>query len=173
MTIIIIGITASYIILAALLLIFSLRTSFHWGIKATIVAVISIFYITSYLSFFSILGWPSGRDLPETFRLISAQINEPNKITGMSGKIYLWLTPVDENSSITIPRAYQLEYNPDLHRVIAEAQVKIKNDVPQIGEIENKKDSLAIREQAKTKYTVYKSSKIRFYDAPTTGMPEK
>ncbi|MEC8875995.1 MAG: hypothetical protein VYE43_04035 [Pseudomonadota bacterium] len=173
MTIVVVGIIASYIILTAMLLIFSLRTNFHWGIKTATVIVVSIFYITSYLAFFSILGWPSARDLPETFRLISAQINEPNKITGMSGKVYLWVTPLNENSGITIPRSYQLEYNPELHRIIAEAKVKIKNDVPQIGEIKNKEDSLAIREQAKTKYTVYKASKIRFYDAPTTGMPEK
>ena len=80
MTIVVVGIIASYIILTAMLLIFSLRTNFHWGIKTATVIVVSIFYITSYLAFFSILGWPSARDLPETFRLISAQINESDQL---------------------------------------------------------------------------------------------
>ena len=88
----IILIILGYVILAFLLLIFSMRTSFHWFLKATMIVVLTFFYITTYKSFNDLLGWPTKDSLPDRFRLIAAQIYEPNIVINSEGSIYIWIT---------------------------------------------------------------------------------
>ena len=76
----IISIVVSYIVLGFLLLIFNLRTSYHWFIKTIMIISITFFYILTYNSFKEILGWPTKDVLPDRFRLVGAQIYEPNII---------------------------------------------------------------------------------------------
>ena len=76
----IISIVVSYIVLGFLLLIFNLRTSYHWFIKTIMIISTTFFYILTYNSFKEILGWPTKEVLPDRFRLVGAQIYEPNII---------------------------------------------------------------------------------------------
>ena len=43
-----------------------------------------------------IIGWPTNEPLPDRFRLISAQIYEPNALINSEGAIYLWVADMDE-----------------------------------------------------------------------------
>ena len=76
----IILIITGYILIGFLLTLFNLRTNFHWILKSSMIVLTALFYIFTYNSFNNLLGWPSSEKLPERFRLISAQIYEPNAI---------------------------------------------------------------------------------------------
>ncbi len=76
----IISIIVSYIVLGFLLLVFNLRTKFHWAIKALMIVSVTFFYIQTYHSFKEILGWPTKDTLPDRFRLVSqASPEETNR----------------------------------------------------------------------------------------------
>ena len=70
-----------YVLIGFLLIVFNLRTNFHWLIKATMIVIVTLFYVLTYKSFKNLLGWPSSELLPDRFRLVAAQIYEPNALT--------------------------------------------------------------------------------------------
>ena len=47
------------------------------------------FYVLTYKSFKNLLGWPSSESLPDRFRLVAAQIYEPNALINSEGAIFL------------------------------------------------------------------------------------
>ena len=52
----ILSIVVSYVILGLLLLIFNLKTSYHWLVKSIMIVSVTFFYILTYNSFKEILG---------------------------------------------------------------------------------------------------------------------
>ena len=108
MTSIVIGLVISYIALAVLLLVMILYSRLHWGMKAAVVVLASVFYPVSYFSLLEILGWPTAQELPDRFRLVAAQVYEPDKQQETSGAIYVWVTDVSEKAGQVAPRAYVL-----------------------------------------------------------------
>ncbi len=171
----IISIIVSYIVLGFLLLIFNLRTNFHWIGKALMIVSVTFFYILTYTSFKSILGWPTKNMLPERFRLVGAQIYEPNIVTNSEGSIYVWITDMNEKSGLGTPRSYELPYSKEIHEKISKATVNLKNGIPQMGEMseEEKKESGVITKILEKKKTVASSAKINFFDMPNQLLPEK
>ena len=99
-----------YIILAFLLLLFNLRTNFHWMIKSTMIVLTTLFYILTYDSFKNLIGWPSNDPLPDRFRLVAAQIYEPNALLNSEGSIFLWITDMDDLAGLSTPRSHSLKY---------------------------------------------------------------
>ena len=97
------GLIVSYTLLAVLLLAMLLYSRIHWGIKAVIVALVSTFYPISYFSLMTLLGWPTATKLPDRFRLVAAEVYEPDKSQGSPGEIYLWVTSLSENAGRTAP----------------------------------------------------------------------
>jgi hypothetical protein len=134
-TTIVIGLVVSYIALAVLLLVMILYSRLHWTMKAAVVVLASVFYPVSYFSLLQILGWPTAQPLPDRFRLVAAQVYEPEKQQETSGAIYLWVTDVSEKAGQVAPRAYVLTYEPTLHNKIEEATKSLRAGVPQLGEI--------------------------------------
>ena len=59
----ILSIVVSYVILGLLLLIFNLKTSYHWLVKSIMIVSVTFFYILTYNSFKEILGWPTKGNL--------------------------------------------------------------------------------------------------------------
>jgi len=51
-----------YVLIGFLLVIFNLRTNFHWVIKATMIILVTLFYVLTYKSFKN-LNDPSGRSV--------------------------------------------------------------------------------------------------------------
>ena len=173
MTAEVILIITSYILIGFLLLLFNLRTSFHWVLKSTMIVVTSLFYIFTYTSFKNIIGWPSNDLLPERFRLVSAQIYEPNALINSEGAIFLWVTNMEDLAGLGIPRSYTVEYNKELHEKISKALVNLKNGIPQMGEKSDDDKESIISSITKKEKVINASSKLNFFDMPNQLLPEK
>lgn len=162
-----------YVILAFLLVLFNLRTNFHWLIKSTMVILTTLFYVLTYNSFKNLLGWPSNDALPDRFRLIAAQIYEPNALISSEGSIFIWITDMDELAGLSTPRSFSLKYNKEVHEKISKAQVNLKNGIPQMGEkVDENKNNIISSVLKKEKATTI-SSKLNFFDMPNQLLPEK
>ena len=107
--------TASYALVAALLAYLVLLTRMHWVLKllataATVAAIPLTFWGVGELR-----GLPSDGDVPPSFRMLWAQMIEPNAVLGEKGRVYLWVQKLDsDNFVVGPPRAYQLPYSEDL-----------------------------------------------------------
>jgi len=165
------GLVAAYVLVAALLLSISLYSYWSWKVKAATIILTSFFYVITYVSYPKLLGWPTSDPLPQRFRLVSAHVEQPNKITGDEGSIYLWITRIDDLASSNPPRAYQLDYSNALHEKIINVNAKLKKDIPQLGEF-NEHGALVdeIREAPRSGQ---KTVKIEFYDLPDPMFPDK
>ena len=115
---------AAYIVIAVLLLSMNLTSRWKWWIKGSAIVVTGLFFIATYFSIASLLGWPAGQSrLPARFALISTHIVEPDAFTGDEGAIYLWVEELDdENFVIGQPRAIRMPYTEPLADNVEDAQ---------------------------------------------------
>lgn len=126
MTYVILGLTGAYALVAALLAYLVLLARIHWALKllatvATVAAIPLTFWGVGELR-----GLPSDGELPPSFRMLWAQVIEPNALQGEKGHVYLWLHTLDaDNFPIGLPRAYQLPYSEDLDLKVNEAMSRI------------------------------------------------
>mgnify|MGYP001251646945 CR=1 FL=1 len=168
----VITLIASYVLVAFLLLSLNLYSNWGWRIKTGAVALVSIFYLITYLSFPPILGWPTKDKIPEEFRLIGGYVLEPNKKTGKNGEIFLWLTDLSKNPKVAKPRAFVLPYSEELNQKVASASDKLKKGKPQIGEIQDNNKELSTSSQGLSKKQP-KRIAINFFDLPDPSLPSK
>ena len=165
------GLIAAYILIALLLLSINLYSNWSWKIKATTIIITSFFYLVTYYSFPHLLGWPTSESPPERFRLVATHVQQPNKVTGEEGYVYLWLTRIDDLSTLIPPRAYKLNYSNELHEIVINANSKLKKGIAQLGEFKDK-DSI-IDEIKEAPRSGQDSIKIEFYDLPDPLFPDK
>lgn len=166
------GLIAAYVLIALLLLSLLLYSTWSWKMKAGTIVATSLFYIITYLSFPPLLGWPTAAELPKRFQLISAYVEQPSKVTGAPGKIFLWLTDMENLVNPMPPRAYRLQYSLELHEKIISAQTKISKGMPQLGEVENPGDGPLVT-PLDAQRAGQKSINVQFYDLPDPLFPEK
>ncbi len=171
MTLGISGLIAAYILVAVLLLSVNLYSRWSWQVKAMMIIITSAFYVVSYFSFPPLLGWPTDQKLPSHFRLLASEVQQPDKLTGEEGSIYLWLKEVEDITSSVKPRAYILPYSSLLHEHIITAQSKIDRGIPQLGEYEE--DDFIRQEALDSSETGQESLDIQFYDLPDPLFPDK
>jgi len=134
MTLSLAGIAISYVVIAVLLLNLNLASRWHWGIKATAIAITTVFFGICYVSTAGLIGWPSEARVPEHFQLDWAIVVEPDKLNGLPGAIYLWVEALDEhNMSSGTPRAFRVPYNRELADCIGHAKERIKQGIDQVG----------------------------------------
>ena len=162
-----------YVFIGFLLILFNLRTTYHWIIKSSLIIITLVFYIFTYKSFTNLVGWPTSASLPERFRLISAQIYEPNTLLNIEGAIYLWVTNMDDLAGLGVPRSFKINYNKELHEKISKSLVNLKNGVPQMGEnLDDEKKGIISSLLKKEKITTV-STTLNFVDIPNQLLPEK
>ncbi len=173
MSVVVFGLVFCFLILAVLLLSLNLYTSFHWSVKAAAVVVVSAFYVFGYQSLMALLGWPTNQSLPEEFRLVGVQVYEPDKITLSEGAIYLWVASMSENAGQSVPRAYRIDYEENLHQKLVRAKVKDKDGVPQMGKLASSDlGDQSISDLDLSRYAA-QSVDIDFFDLPSLILPEK
>ena len=172
MTLSIIALVGGYVLTAGLLAFLCLYTRFHWGIKIGTIMLVSGFYMINYFGLMSLLGWPTTQEMPNSFRLVSAQIYEPNKTTGAPGRIYIWATSMGENAGLSTPRSFEIEYSDILHKKVSAAMNSIKDGTPQIGEIEGDGTGSVMASRGQVQQAL-EPVKLNFFDLPTSLLPEK
>ena len=166
------GLLTAFVLLAMLLLSLNLYSSWSWPVKVSAIVLVSLFYIISYFSFPPLLGWPTDDDdIPERFRLLAAHVQEPDKISGTEGAIYLWLSDMTSGKNSKVPRAYQLPFNNDLHKKVVDAKAKLHKKLPQLGEISE--DDVKISEVKDNTQGGQVSVNLEFFDMPDPLFPEK
>jgi hypothetical protein len=136
----IVTLTAAYALVAALLAYLLLLSPLHWVFKAvatlSTVALISL----TVISVGELRGLPSDGPIPESFRLLWAQVTEPDPLRRERGHVFLWLQTLDKNNFPTgLPRAYQLPYSDDLKIKVNEAMGKIAQGDEIQGKVDAKK----------------------------------
>lgn len=129
--------TVAFILLSAIILWFVIGAKGQWSLKAACIAFTLYFSLSLAQSLPKMMGWPSTEKIPSQFEIHWGLVEEPDKITGESGRIYLWLTPQNEDSSPSwlisfhateedSPRAYSIPYSRDNHEKIDQAVQQIK-----------------------------------------------
>lgn len=126
MTYVILALTGAYALVAAMLAYLLLLSRLHWVFKllatATTVAAIPL----TFWGVGELRGMPSDGEIPPSFRMLWAEVTEPNPLQGEKGRVFLWLHRLDdENYPVGLPRAYQLPYSEELHAKVNEVMVRI------------------------------------------------
>jgi hypothetical protein len=105
------AISAAYVVLAVLLLAFSLRAPFAWWVKAAAIVVSTFFFIEVFFATRDLLSYPSPGKLPPHFQLLWARVVEPDSKSADPGAIFLWVEEIDANNVPDgSPRAFRLPY---------------------------------------------------------------
>lgn len=166
------GLVAAFILVALLLLSLNLYSNWSWPVKAGAIVITTAFYIITYVSFPPLLGWPTDEAPPANFRLLAAHVEQPDKVTGEDGMIYLWLAYIDDLSTNSPPRAYKFPYSNELYEKVVEANAKLHKNVPLLGEYEepDERGKLQVDDDSRRGL---KSVNVQFYDLPDPLIPDK
>jgi hypothetical protein len=142
-------------------------------IKSTMIIITTLFYVLTYNSFTNLLGWPSNDILPDRFRLVAAQIYEPNALINSEGSIFLWVTDMNDLAGLSTPRSFSIKYNKNVHEKISKALVNLKNGTPQMGENKSEDKKNVVSSLLKKEKSSSISSMLNFFDMPNQLLPEK
>jgi hypothetical protein len=165
MTAAVVGLTASYLMIALLLLSLNLRSAWRWPVKAGAILVTIGFLVGGFLALEAMLGWPTEATPPARFQLHAALVHEPDRINASKGSIFLWLSPQDaEGRPSAPPRAYALPYTRTLHEQVARAQGRLQEGRPVEGTAAWLSDQYRLGTRA---------VEVELFTAPPTPLPPK
>lgn len=171
MTEAIIGLSITYVGLAALLLVMVLFTRWPVWTKLACVVLVTAFYFVTYRSLTGMLGWPTRAELPERFLLLASSISEPDKTRGSDGSVHIWATSLDSGRPAAEPRAYALPYSRELHAQLEEANKDMRNGIMQLGRrVTTEADADVPRD---TTRFARRRERLEIYDLPDPELPEK
>ena len=165
----IIGLSASFLLLVALILwLIILSKGKFWIIKSIVITAATIFSIIVLLSLKDFIGWPSKSKVPQEFQLHWAIIDEPNKIKNTEGAIYMWITKLDKkNKNKGLPRAYKIKYTRKNHEEIMKGLIALGDGVQQKGKMVKVEEDIDIEEDLSN------LQEIEIYELPKPLLPEK
>jgi hypothetical protein len=130
----ILGLSISYVLLAALLLVIALRARLPWQFKLAAVLVTSAYYCVAFFRIEGLSGWSAASPLPSQFQLLWARIVEPNPLDRDPGAVHLWVEELDAaNLPSGQPRAHRLPYSVALAHKVEAARDEIMKGHPQGG----------------------------------------
>lgn len=140
MTFTILTLTAAYALVASLLAYLLILSRLHWVFKGlATLSVVALIPLT-FLGVGELRGLPTDGDIPDSFRMLWAQVIEPNLLQGENGHVFLWLQTLDrDNFPKGQPRAYQLPYSDDLKIKVNDAMGKISQGEEIQGKVDAKK----------------------------------
>ncbi len=139
MTFTILSLTGAYTFVAALLAYLLLLTRLHWVFKTLSTLATAVLIPLTFFGVGELRGLPSDGPIPPSFRMLWAEVVEPNQMQGERGHVFLWLQTLDaRNFPVGQPRAYQLPYSKDLQVKVQDAMVKISQGDKIQGEIKKK-----------------------------------
>jgi len=134
-----IGIPIAFVIIVSILLWLLIGAKGKWYLKAILMAIALYTSVGLWTSIDGMLGWPTAKSPPETFQIHWLTVEEPNKITGDSGAIYLWASDMDQEEVDKNPflfgmpvekgksRLYTLPYSRNAHEQSENILTRLKN----------------------------------------------
>lgn len=141
MTYVILALTGAYALVVALLAYLVLLTRIHWLFKLMATAATAAAIPLTFWGVGELRGLPTDGPIPTSFRMLWAEVVEPNTLQGEKGHVYLWLRTLDaDNFPVGQPRAYQLPYSDDLKAKVDEAMGRISKGE----EIQGRVDAKAV-----------------------------
>ena len=146
----------SHVLLASALAGLNLYSSLSWRSKALLILLAATSYFVVYYSYAPLLGWPSNGTLPTRFNLVAAYGQEPDAQKGRKGSIFFWVT--DKASADITPRAYVVDFEPELHARVIQAMQRQAKSIPQTGTVEPDLEHMGV---AKEQRQGYKTQKFR------------
>ena len=115
----------AYAALAALLLSLSLETKYRREIKIGAIVAVTMLYVGTYHGAQNLRGWAIADAPPNPFKLHWAVVEEPDKVAGTDGAIYILAQKLNSrNITVGKPRLYQLPFSPELAEQVDEALQK-------------------------------------------------
>ena len=160
----------AHVVLATALAGMNLYSSLSWRSKALLVLLTSVSYFVVYYSYAPLLGWPSDAALPMRFNLVAAYGQEPDEQTGRRGNIFFWVT--DKGSMEITPRAYKVDFEPQLHARVIQAMQRKHKSIPQGGTLEPDLEHMGVAKEQRKGYKTQKF-KINFSDERPEAAPAK
>lgn len=193
MTMLILGLTAAYGLVGALLVWVVVASRLPLVAKAGVVLLFAVAAPFTYRGIGELRGLPSDSPPPTSFIMHWARVVEPNPLTEDPGHVFIWLEALDkENFPSGIPRAYQLPYEEDLVRRVEAAMGQIQGGEEVAGSIDREADldestaeELAEEEKADAENSrpdsstigdrgyAFDPSQLTFGPAPAPVTPEK
>jgi len=140
MTVTILSLAAAYALVVALLAYLLLLSRLNWVFKVLATAATVALIPLTFNSVGELRGLPTDGPIPYSFRMLWAQVTEPNPLQGEKGNVFLWLQTLDDaNFPLGKPRAYQLPYSDELKIKVNEAMGKIAQGEQIQGKVDAKK----------------------------------
>ncbi len=164
------GIVSAYVIVSLVLIGLGLYSRWSLKIKLAAVILVTAAWLAVYFSLPHLLGWPTDQNVPRRFNLFGVYIQEPDPHTGESGTVFFWAGDLAPGADPR-PRAYKMPFKATYKSVFQEAQGKLRQNIPQEGEIEL--DDEAEGRPLDWTRLGQKSVKIKFRDAPVNLPPSK
>lgn len=164
------AIVAAYVVVALALLLLSLFSRWPWQVKSVLIVATTAACCACYFALPALLGWPTERAVPKRFNLIGVFIQEPDRRTHEPGAVFFWAADLDPDHDQR-PRAHRLPFSLKTHALFQEGQGKLRQNIPQIGEVEEDDEVLGVPQDRGQ--LGQKSVKIKFKDAPPAGPPSK
>tara|TARA_B100000965_G_scaffold111215_1_gene91793 strand:+ start:1359 stop:1919 length:561 start_codon:yes stop_codon:yes gene_type:complete len=116
----------AYVAIAALLLSFYFYSTLSKTIKIFTIFLVTLFYFFTWYSLEALLGWPSQQDMPEKFRILWIDVQEPQKKDGQEGEIYFWVKNLNASEQpFGKPRAYSIRWSEENAQKAEEALSKM------------------------------------------------
>ena len=129
--------TGTYVLLAVLLLSLNIRSSWSWVIKLIAIIITTLGYAGTFYSLDHLRGYPVSEALPDRFEMEWALVDEPDKVSGEEGSIYLWIRELDDlKQPIGLPRAYRQSFDEALAERTEEARGMIQDGERGVGYVE-------------------------------------
>ena len=160
----------AHVVVATVLAGLNLYSSLSWRRKAMLVALTSVSYFVVYYSYAPLLGWPSHGELPKRFNLIAAYGQGPDAVTGRRGGIFFWVT--DKGTGDITPRAYVVDFEPQLHSRVMQAMARQHKSIPQVGTVEPDLEHMGVAKEQRQGYKTQKF-KINIADDLPEAAPTK
>ena len=148
MTETILTLTIAYALIAVIATLMALRSSLPLILRGGLTIAVMVLMFLTYRGIAELRGLPSDTAPPDKFRLYWAQIDEPDKLTGKPGSIFLWIRELDEdNFAIGLPRAHKLPYSEELAQTVIGAMQQIRAGEDVAGEVESEDDERETSEE--------------------------
>lgn len=123
-----------YVGLSLLVLFLLIGTRLPWLLRAGLVLLFSASYFASWILWQDMAGWPARAVLPDRFLYHAATVIEPDEEKAEAGSIYVWATELTDEGPAPKPRGYRVAYLKSMHAQIQEAEARMRNGLPQIGQ---------------------------------------